>query len=255
MIFNRKLVKLRRERAASMTSDFLLDELALNIVERLAFYSDIEVKFALNLGCHHGQLSRILNIDNVVKTDIAYNMLYKNNGLRVVADEEFLPFADESFDAIFSIMTLHNVNDLPGSLVQIRRILKPGGIFIATLLGAETLFELRQAILYAEMDTGISPRVIPFIDIKSAGQLLQRAGFGMPVSDSEIIEFQYRNVSDLFRDLRAIGETNYLTKMRRNFTSKTTMNNIIAEYKKRFTQNDKIITTFEIITITGINMR
>ena len=108
-------------------------------------------------------------------------------GLRVISDEEALPFAAGSLDLVVSALALQFVNDLPGALVQICRALKPDGLLLAVLIGGDSLTELRSAFAAAEAEVegGISPRVAPFADIRELGGLLQRAGFALPVVDSE----------------------------------------------------------------------
>src|SRR4030095_6212537 len=128
----------------------------------------------------------------------------------LVADEEALPFAPWSFDLVISNLTLHWVNDLPGCLLQIRQILKPDGLFLAAILGGGTLAELRGALMEAELAEagGASPRISPFADVRDAGGLLQRAGFGLPVVDSDMLTVRYADILALMRDLRGMGETN-----------------------------------------------
>ena len=111
----------------------------------------------------------------------------------VVADEEALPFRDASLDLVVSALALQFVNDLPGALVQIRRALKPDGLFLAALIGGETLTELRQSFAAAEseIEGGVSPRVAPFADLRDLGALLQRAGFALPVTDVDRVTVRY----------------------------------------------------------------
>jgi ubiquinone/menaquinone biosynthesis C-methylase UbiE len=172
----------------------------------------------------------------------------------VVADDEWLPFAEESFDLVTSILALHAVNDLPGTLVQIRRVLKPDGLFIAAMFGGETLKELRVAFAAAEdaILGGASPRVAPFADVRDVGSLLQRAGFALPVTDVERTVIRYRDVTRLFADLRAIGETNVLANRRVETLSKRTLAAVIREYRARFgTADGRFPATFEIVFLTG----
>jgi ubiquinone/menaquinone biosynthesis C-methylase UbiE len=172
----------------------------------------------------------------------------------VAADDEWLPFADESFDLVTSVLSLHAVNDLPGTLVQIRRVLKPDGLFIAAMFGGETLKELRLAFAAAEEETlgGVSPRVAPFADVRDVGGLLQRAGFALPVADVERTVIRYRDLMRLFADLRAIGETNVLAERRSQTLSKRTLAALVREYQARFTDSEaRFPATFEIVFLTG----
>src|SRR5262249_44457371 len=109
----------------------------------------------------------------------------RRTGLKVVSDEEALPFRDSSLDLVLSALTLQFVNDLPGTFAQIRRALRPDGLFLAALIGGDSLAELRQsfALAEAEVEGGVSPRVAPFVDLRDLGALLQRAGFALPVVD------------------------------------------------------------------------
>jgi SAM-dependent methyltransferase len=171
-----------------------------------------------------------------------------------VVDEENLPFANESFDLVTSVLSLHAVNDLPGALLQIRRALKPDGLFIAAMFGGETLIELRQVFAAAETDLsgGISPRVSPFADVRDLGSLLQRAGFALPVADAERTTVRYRDLTRLFADLRSMGETNALSGRRPTFLSRRWMASLLEAYAQRFADADaKLRVTFDIVYLTG----
>ena len=151
-------------------------------------------------------------------------------------------------------LTLHWVNDLPGSLLQIRHILKPDGLLLAAMWGGETLKELRAALLQAEIETvsGASPRVSPFTDVRDAGGLLQRAGLGLPVVDSDILTVTYPDMFALIRDLRAMGETNAVKDRRHNFTARATLLRAAAIYRERHGDADgRIPASFQLLTLTG----
>jgi SAM-dependent methyltransferase len=172
----------------------------------------------------------------------------------VVADDEAPPFAEASFDLITSILSLHAVNDLPGTLVQLRRLLKPDGLFLAAMFGGETLKELRVAFAAAEEETigGASPRVAPFADVRDLGGLLQRAGFALPVADVERTVVRYRDLYRLFADLRALGETNVLADRRSEWLSKRTLAAVVRNYQARFSDGEgRQLATFDIIFLTG----
>ena len=136
-------------------------------------------------------------VREIVGCEAALPILRRAAETGVVADEEALPFADETFDLVMSALTLQFVNDLPGTLAQIRRILKPDGLFLGAMVGGETLAELREAALLAETDLfdGASPRVAPFADVRDLGGLLQRAGFALPVADSDVVKVTYADTS------------------------------------------------------------
>jgi SAM-dependent methyltransferase len=174
--------------------------------------------------------------------------------LSVAADEETLPFRDAAFDLVVSGLALQFVNDLPGTLVQIRRTLKPDGLFIAALMGGETLTELRQSFAAAESDveSGASPRVAPFADLRDLGALLQRAGFALPVTDTDRVTVRYDNVFALLHDLRRMGATNALIDRRRAPLKRSTLMRMAEIYGERFSDDDgRVRATFEIVWLSG----
>ena len=192
-VFDRKVVKLHRDRAASKLDSY--DFLYIKFADLLAdCLSDIKRDFeiALDVGCHTGQLARTLKgrggIKTLLQCDLSKKMVDRADGYRIVADEELLPLKNDSLDLILSCLSLHWVNDLPGTLLQMCQALKPDGLLLAALFGGQTLNELRQSLLLAEDEImkGAGPRVAPFIDIRDGGSLLQRAGFAMPVLDSNV---------------------------------------------------------------------
>jgi hypothetical protein len=153
-----------------------------------------------------------------------------------------------------SALTLQYVNDLPGVLVQIRCALKPDGLFLAALIGGESLTELRQSFAQAEseIEGGLSPRVAPFADVRDLGALLQRAGFALPVVDSERLTVRYDTVFDLMRDLRRMGAANALTERRRAPLRRATLLRMAEIYAERFADADKRLrATFEIVWLSG----
>jgi len=171
-----------------------------------------------------------------------------------VADPELLPFADAGFDLVASVLALHWAADLPGVLVQLRRALKPDGLLLAAMLGGQTLVELRTALFEAELEEegGVSPRVSPSIALGDAAALLQRAGFALPVADSETITVSYAGLPALLRDLRGMGETNALGARRRNFTRRATLARAALIYAERFGEADgRIPATFEVLFLCG----
>jgi SAM-dependent methyltransferase len=174
--------------------------------------------------------------------------------LRVGADEETLPFADGSLDLVTSALTLQFVNDLPGTLIQVRRALKPDGLLLAALVGGESLAELREAIAAAEseIEGGISPRVAPFADVRELGALLQRAGFALPVIDNERLVVRYDSVFALMRDLRRMGATNVLHERRRKPLRRATLRRMTEIYAERFSDADgRLRASFEIVWLSG----
>jgi SAM-dependent methyltransferase len=173
---------------------------------------------------------------------------------RVVADEETLPFADGSIDLVVSALALQWINDLPGTLIQIRRALKPDGLLLAAMLGGDSLTELREAFASAEseLEGGLSPRVAPFADLRELGALMQRAGFALPVVDSDRLTVRYDSAFALMRDLRAMGATNVLTERRRTPLRRATLMRMAHIYAERFSDPDgRVRATFEIAWLSG----
>jgi SAM-dependent methyltransferase len=258
MLFDRPARRRHRDRAADRGCvEFLHREVADRLIERA---DDVKREFrvALDLGAHHGALSRALGgrpgLEWVVAADPSFGFLAKLSGVRVAADPDLVPFRDGSFDLVASMLELHWAGDLPGALVQIRRILKPGGLFLAAMLGGSTLVELRTALIEAESieEGGASPRVSPAAELGDVAGLLLRAGFAMPVADAEKITVTYPDALALMRDLRGMGETNALTARRRTLLRRATLARAALLYAERFGLLDgRVPATFEILFLTG----
>lgn len=258
-IFERALLVRRRDRVAAEAAahEFLLARVADDLIERL---SAVQRHFpiALDLGAYHGLIGRRLRqmagVEMVVEAERSWNLLAQCDGQRVQADEEMLPFRDQSLDLVVSGLSLHLVNDLPGAFAQIRRALKPDGLFLAALLGGRTLTELRSALLAAEeeLEGGASPRVAPFADVQDLGALLQRARFALPVVDAEVVTVSYADPLALMHELRAMGAANALRARRRTPLRRATLLRALAIYQERFgLPNGRVPATFEIITLTA----
>ena len=258
--FDRRAVRAPRDRAATgiVKADFLVKATAEALADRL---DDISRQFprGLILGYGGGAAARALEghggIGSWVHSDLSPAMVANAQGLqRVAADEEALPFAAEAFDVIVSALALHWVNDLPGALVQARRCLRPDGLFLATLLGGDTLFELREALLEAEQEIegGVSPRTSPFLDVRDAGDLLARAGFHMAVADADTTVVSYPDPLSLMADLRAMGETNAVNARRKTFTRRATLMRAAELYFEAHGDDQgRVPATFQVITMTG----
>ncbi|MDO9488948.1 MAG: methyltransferase domain-containing protein [Sphingomonadaceae bacterium] len=211
--FDRAARRRQRDRAAAgfATHSFLKDAMVEEIVARAA---DTGQRFdrVLDLGAHDGRLGRRLGALAFADAGAAFARAAGG----VVADEDRLPFADASFDLIVSAASLHGVNDLPGALVQIRRALRPGGLFLAAMVAGETLVEVRRALLEAEsaLRGGVSPRTMPMVDVAEAAGLLQRAGFTMPVADVDSVQVRYDGLLPALAELRGAGEANILSARR-----------------------------------------
>lgn len=258
-IFDRPLLARRRDRHAGEAArhDFLLRHVAEDLADRLSL---IKRTFptGVNLGAQHGLLSRRLRglgrIGLLIDAETSPRLLDACAGPRVLADEEMLPFKPGSLDLVVSGLSLQLVNDLPGALVQIQRALKPDGLFLGAMLGGATLTELRQAFVAAEseIEGGVSPRIAPFADVRDLGGLLQRAGFALPVADSDIVTVAYPSPLHLMRELRAMGGGNVLHDRRRTFLRRNTLVRTAEIYAQRFSRPDgRITAAFEIITLTG----
>jgi len=175
-------------------------------------------------------------------------------GGTVFSDDEWVPFGANAFDLVISALSLHWVNDLPGALVQLRRCLVPDGFFLATLFGGTTLHELRTCLMEAEtkLKGGAAPRVSPFVDVRDAGNLLVRAGFALPVADTDSHVSTYDDLASLFDEIRAMGETNAVAERSRGLTTQRLFDETEAIYKDRFCTSDgKLIATFDFVTLTG----
>lgn len=243
-LFDRALLRDRQDRAAQQGAAlFLLDRVAEDMAERqqavLREFSD-----GADLGTPGGHVRA---------------MLARNVGqLRAVAlpvsETEPLALTPASCDLVVSALALQFVNDLPGVLAQVCRALKPDGLFLAAMIGGETLTELRQsfAAAEAEMEGGVSPRVAPFVDLRDLGSLLQRAGFALPVTDVDRIVVRYDNAFALMHDLRRMGATNILNERRRAPSRRATFLKMAQIYAERFTDPDgRIRATFDIVWMSG----
>jgi SAM-dependent methyltransferase len=172
----------------------------------------------------------------------------------VVCDEELLPFKEECLNLVVSGLSLHRVNDLPGALLQIRRALRPDGLFLAAALGGRSLHELRGALIEAEAELhgGASPRVAPFADVREYGALLQRAGFALPVTDAEMLTVTYPSPRELMREIRALGGGNVMAARRKVPLPRSTLERAEKIYRDRHgAPGGKIAATFEIVYLTG----
>jgi SAM-dependent methyltransferase len=214
IVFDRRAVRRHRDRAAATidTVKDVLADLAGRLLDRLDDTTR-RFSFALDIG-GRGIIAPLLRARGVgtVSCDLSERMVRSDPGLSVVADEEWLPFAPGSFDLVVASMSLHWINDLPGALIQIRRVLRPGGLFLASLPVLGTLHELRGALTEAEtcLSGGAAPRISPFPDLRDCAGLLQRAGFDLPVTDVEDLLFLYTDPTAILSDLRAAGEGNAL---------------------------------------------
>ena len=256
LVFDRSLLRIRRARARALgPATFLLERAAADLAERLAAVLR-RFPLALDLGTPGDEVRAALtglnSIDAIVAAGVDRDGF--SAPLFVAADEEALPFRDGVFDLVVSALSLQFVNDLPGTFVQIRRALRPDGLFLAVLMGGDTLTELRQSFAVAEsdIDRGLSPRVAPFADLRDLGALLQRAGFALPVTDSDSITVRYDSVFGLMNDLRRMGATNVLTERTRTPLKRATLLRMAEIYRQRFADADgRVRATFELLWLSG----
>lgn len=258
-VFDRLAHRKRRDRAARLVdgAEPILVEAAARLLDRL---DDTTRRFsrALDLGGRHGLLAQGLRdrgIGTVVAADLSPAMAARAGarGLpAIAADEEALPFAPGSFDLVVSNLSLHWVNDLPGALIQIRQALAPDGLFLATLWAWGTLTPVREAFLAAEAAHagGASPRVSPFADLRDCAGLLQRAGFALPVADSETLTVEYASPFGLFADLRGLGETNAVAERSRRPLPRAVLSAVAADLGGRM-RDGHLAIPFVIATLTG----
>ena len=263
IIFDRALLRGRRVRAAALgPATFLIERVAEDLADRLA---PVLRQFgrAVDLGTPTDAVRRVLvasgKVAAVVAADAAFSLpegraRRSDPGLAVAADEEALPFRDGALDLVVSALALQFVNDLPGTLVQIRRALRPDGLLLAALIGGDTLSELREAFAAAEaeIEDGISPRVIPFADVREMGALLQRAGLALPVTDVDRLTVRYATPLALMHDLRRMGATNPLVERNRRPLRRATLRRMMEVYAERFADGDgRIRATFEVVWLSG----
>jgi len=241
ILFDRKLLRQNRARAALgfAQHNFLHHEIANRIAENVEFLNR-KFESALEIGAMDDYLFSLIN-----KGEMGY---------KTFENEEILPFETESFDLILSNLNMHFINEIPQFLLQVKNILKPNGVFIASFFGEENLSELAHVLYKTENEiyNGISPRMPPTIDVKTAAALLQKAGFADPISEFEKIEVNYSDPKNLLKDLKMMGQGNILTKRSRKFFTKNFLEKIYQNYRELYGANDGgVKATFEVITITG----
>ncbi|MAM67176.1 MAG: SAM-dependent methyltransferase [Rhodospirillaceae bacterium] len=256
IVFDRAAVRRHRDRAAAdfARHDFLFQEIADRLGDRL---QDVDRRFTsvLDLGGGHGAPIPELDTTTIITGDLSEAMLRRSGRQRPVAlNEEYLPFGVNAFDLAVSTLSLHWVNDLPGVLIQIRQALKPDGLFMAAILGGDTLIELRRVLLEADAETtgGTRPHTSPVADVANAGGLLQRAGFALPVVDTDTLTVTYTDMFALMRDLRGMGETNAVAARDQRFMRRDTLFAAAEKYQALYADADgRVPATFQVIWLTG----
>jgi SAM-dependent methyltransferase len=257
--FDRALLARRLKRAAATFAQaaFLKERVSEDMLDTLAAINR-SFPLALDLGARGGVFGRMLRqspvaekVGALIEADLAADMLPDDG---VVLDDEALPFGDDSLNLIVSGLSLHTVNDLPGTLVQILRALKPDGLFIGALFGGETLKELRACLMEAEIEIrgGYGPRIAPFAESPDLIDLMKRVGYAMPVVDCDRVSVSYEHPLRLLADLRRMGETNVLTERPRKGLNKAILTRMCELYIERFSDSEgRVTATFEIVTLSG----
>jgi len=232
-LFDRGLLRLNYRRSAKGFANysFLHNEVANRIDENLTFLNR--------------DFKKILKIQRDE---------FFVNGDKIRADDEFLPFKNNSFDLIISNLNFHFINQIPQFLIQIKNLLEPGGVFIASFFGEENLSELRHVLYEVENKIygGISPRIAPTIDVKTAAALIQKAGFDNPISTLETIKIEYFSVDNLLKDLKMMGQGNIMLKRSRKFATRGFFEEIAKKYHELYKTSDgKLVASFDIVTVIG----
>ncbi|MCO6051708.1 class I SAM-dependent methyltransferase [Mesorhizobium sp. RP14(2022)] len=246
--------KRRALKQAQPGADFLMAHAAEELGDRLATVSR-RFDRAATIFCNSPHAAQVLResgkVEEVIRVEADEALLNGEPG--IVALPETVPFEPASLDLAVSLLSLHEVNDLPGLLVQIRRALKPDGLFLACMAGAGTLSELRESLLAAESELGgVSPRVSPFVEVRDAGGLLQRAGFALPVSDADTLTVRYDSLLGLANDLRAMGASNALAERSRQPMSRALLYRAAQIYGERFADPDgRVRASFTLLWMSG----
>jgi SAM-dependent methyltransferase len=252
--FDRRLRRLRRDRAAAAGddgADYLLRQAADEILERLDLVTR-QFSRALDLGTGRGYLADRLRQRGLEVTQLDAGVRFAAAAGGVLGDEDRLPMGEGAFDLVVSVGALDTVNDLPGALLLARRALRPDGLFLAAFAAAGSLPRLRAAMAAAdEAEGGAAPRIHPQIDVRAAGDLLQRAGFALPVVDSESVEVRYAGLPSLVADLRAMGATNILASRSRKPLGRRGYAAAIAAFAAGAESDGKIRERFEILHLSG----
>lgn len=256
LVFDRRLLAGRRARAGAAPSDFLLRHVAADVVDRL---DTVQRHFgvAADIATPLPLLAEALLASGRAGTVVRLAPPGGDAGGPVataIGDEELLPFAPASLDLAVSALALQFVNDLPGVLAQLRRALRPDGLLLAAFVGGESLHELAESLALAESEAtgGASPRVAPFVEVRAAGALLQRAGFALPVVDQDRVTVRYADPFALMRDLRAMGASNVLVERSRRPLPRAVLARAALDYAERFADADgRIRVTFDVISLSG----
>ncbi|MGV8839877.1 MAG: methyltransferase domain-containing protein [Bauldia sp.] len=257
-LFDLRLLDRRRLRAALIAADgadFLFRRALGDVIDRLSVVTrrfPVAVDLLSPLPAFSADEALPAGIERVFRLDRL--PIAGGAPSSAIADGEAIPLRDGSVDLVVSVLGLQTVNDLPGALAQIRRALKPDGLFLAVMLGGDSLGELRASLAAAEAEerSGAAPRVAPFGGVRELGALLQRAQFGLPVADADRVTVRYADALALMRDLRAMGATNVLVERDRRPLTRTIFARAAAIYAERFADPDgRIRATFDLVSLSG----
>ncbi len=254
------LARLRhnRDRAAPRFSAhrFLLDQVDAQLLDRL---SDTTRQFAhvANVGANDGALSRALlaqeGVQSCTSLDVSPALLAMAPAPSVLMEGEVLPLVPQSMDLVVSSLALQFMNGLPLMLAQIKHALKPDGLFLGALIGGESLMDVRACLMEAELAQtgGAAPRVMPMVDLRTLGGLMQQAGFALPVIDRDFITVSYPNLLALLRDLRGMGANSPLADKAPPL-SRAVLAYAAALYQARCPAPDgRVVATFEVLHVSG----
>jgi NADH dehydrogenase [ubiquinone] 1 alpha subcomplex assembly factor 5 len=254
-IFDRNKVRMHRDRISTSFADydFLFKYYSEDILERIEFFREtIDPGVILEIGARHGLLSsklgQIFPSSMIIGSDLSREMLKFNPAsVKIVIDEESLPFEKNTIGIIISNLSMHWVNDVPGVLCQIHEVLKPGGLFIANFFGGKTLSFLKKSLLQAEINLGLNihTHISPMISAEAGQDLMKRAGFISQITDSNISKIQYSSIVELMRDLKYMGESNALLGYENYPLTRSTLKELNHIIQEKFEEE------FEIITVTG----
>lgn len=259
-IFNRKILRMHRDRALTTikNSDFLFQDSLQDIIERASIYKQ-KYDTVLNIGSRTLSMQSMkdecgLEFGTFVNSDISFKMLQKIKGIKVQVDEEFMPFLDNAFELVISNLNLHWVNDLPGTLFQIKNTLKEGGLFIASFFGENSLYEIKEVFIKTESDLNkhINFHVSPTISAEMLTSLMKRAGFKDIVVDKNTITVLYNDPYKALSDIKNMGESNCMNGGKVRYLRKDVLQEFSKNYLKMFSDgNGQITCSYDILTCVG----
>jgi NADH dehydrogenase [ubiquinone] 1 alpha subcomplex assembly factor 5 len=254
-LFDRTLYRKRhsRNRQLFCNHNFLHIAAEERVLERLQTI-DRDFEHTLIIGATDSILSQHQRLKHIIFANHTHQRLPSSPTSLCVMDEEWLPFQENSLDAVICVLNMHHVNDVAGTLIQIQQSLKPDGLLLMATYGARTLMQLREAYAHAESQLlgGISPRISPFMEARDAGGLLQRAGFALPVADNEMLTISYPTLNALLTELRGMGETNIMHERSRQPMTRTLLAAVDAAYRTAYQDAEgRLPCDVEMLFLTG----